>query len=202
MKFHEFLLLRRKRLGLSKKDLAIKAGISDAYIKHIEDGMRIPKDILILYSLADALQVNREWFRDYAYFHRDPKWAGRYVDTTAVLEGEEKEGRYYNPEAYPSANLVPIDREIVEALQKLNDDQKNLLLKYIQTYPSFDGLIFEGIRFDKRDLLYKIVQKLTRLDKGIQQKMLKYIIAMTYIETHENLSPFKGFFGEILELES
>ncbi len=201
MEFHEFLLSRRKKLGLSKKDLAVRAGISDAYIKHIEDGMRIPKDILILYSLADALQVNREWFRDYAYFHRDPKSATKYIDEEAILEGEQKEGRYYHTDSDPTTRLLPIDREIIEALQKLNEGQKNRLLEYLRTHRSFDGLIFEGMHFDRRDLLYKIVQKLIQIDENIQTKMLRYIAAMTYIETHENQSPFKGLFGEVLEME-
>lgn len=201
MKFHEFLLARRTKLGLSKKDLAVKAGISDAYIKHIEDGMRIPKDILILYSLADALQVNREWFRDYAYFHRDSKWAAKYIDPEGVLEGEQEGGRYYKSDSDSTANLVSIDREIVEALQKLDEKQKDLLLKYLETYNSFEGLIFEGIHHSKKDILYKIVQRLLQIDQGVQKKMLKYIIAMAYIEAHESQNPFKGLFGEVLEIE-
>jgi len=201
MKFHEFLLSRRTKLGLSKKDLSVKAGISDAYVKHIEDGMRIPKDILILYSLADALQVNREWFRDYAYYHRDSKWAAKYIDQEAVLEGEQEGGRDYSASADAAAKLAPKDREIVETLQKLDEDQKDLLLKYVQTHNSFEGLVFEGMHFDRKDLLYKIVQRLLRLDQGLQNKMLNYIMAMTYIETHENQNPFKGLLGELLEME-
>ena len=54
MKFHEFVTSRRVKLNLNKKELAKKAKISDAYIKHIEDGIRIPKDMIILYNLADA----------------------------------------------------------------------------------------------------------------------------------------------------
>ena len=71
MKFHEFVTSRRLKLDLNKKELAKKAKISDAYIKHIEDGIRIPKDMIILYNLADALQVDREWFRHLPKKYRD-----------------------------------------------------------------------------------------------------------------------------------
>jgi predicted transcriptional regulator len=67
MKFHEFVTLRRNKLNLEKQELAQQAQISTTYIQHIEDGWRIPQDRSILSNLADALQLDREWFRDFAH---------------------------------------------------------------------------------------------------------------------------------------
>jgi transcriptional regulator with XRE-family HTH domain len=67
MKFHEFVTSRRIRFNLDRQELAKQAHISDVRLRHIEDGGQIPDDMTILSNLADALQVDREWFRDFAY---------------------------------------------------------------------------------------------------------------------------------------
>ncbi len=67
MKFHEFVRLRRIKFNLDKQELAKQAKISDMCVQHIEDGIQIPQDLMILSNLADALQLDRKWFRDFAY---------------------------------------------------------------------------------------------------------------------------------------
>ena len=67
MKFHEFVRLQRAKLNLDRRELAKRAQLSDRYVQHIENGQRIPEDAGVLANLADALQLDREWFQDFAY---------------------------------------------------------------------------------------------------------------------------------------
>jgi hypothetical protein len=55
------------KFNLDKQALAKQAKISDMQLQRIEDGIQIPQDMLILSNLADALQLDREWFQDFAY---------------------------------------------------------------------------------------------------------------------------------------
>ena len=82
MKFHEFVTLRRVKLNLDQHELAKRAKISDVYIQHIEDGNRIPQDTMMLSALADALQLDRAWFRDFAYVKST-------LFTNILLKGED-----------------------------------------------------------------------------------------------------------------
>ena len=90
MKFHEFVTLRRVKLNLDQQELAKRANISDVYVQHIEDGIRIPQDTLILSHLADALQLDREWFRDFAYVKAT-------LFTNNILKGEDQSTEYLSP---------------------------------------------------------------------------------------------------------
>jgi len=51
---------------LEQQELARRAQLSDMEIVHIEAGNRIPKDLVALSNLADALQLDRDWFRIFA----------------------------------------------------------------------------------------------------------------------------------------
>jgi len=195
MKFHEFVSSRREKLGLNKKELAERAGISDAYIKHIEDGMRIPKDMLILYKLADALRVHREWFRDFAYFNRDAKEASKYLNEELVLQGEA------GGKPYLGMTLSPQDKELLQALESMDEGQKIKTLHYLQANSSFDGLIFEGQRFNRKDLLYKIVERLVEKDEIFLKKVLNYIVAILYIEEGEERLPLYDVLREAAGVE-
>jgi transcriptional regulator with XRE-family HTH domain len=183
MKFHEFVSSRREKLLLNKKELAERAGISDAYIKHIEDGMRIPKDMIILYKLADALKVNREWFRDFAYFNRDSREASKYLNEEFILQGE------MNGRPYMGINLSSQDKELLQAIEGLGEDQKKVILHYLQGNATFDGLIFEGQHFNQSEVLYRIVDKLAIKDDGFLRKVLNYLTAILYIEEGEEKLP-------------
>ena len=117
MKFHEFVTSRRVKLNFNKKELAKKAKISDAYIKHIEDGIRIPKDMIILYNLADALQVDREWFRDFAYLNRDHQKAVSYIDEQKVFQTRN------NGNTYNTANsLSSKEKEFLALFRKADEE--------------------------------------------------------------------------------
>ncbi len=195
MKFHEFVSSRREKLGLNKKELAERAGISDAYIKHIEDGMRIPKDMLILYKLADALKVNREWFRDFAYFNRDAREASKYLNEEFILQGET------GGKPYMGVTLSAQDKELLQAIEGLGEDQKKMILSYLQTHATFEGLIFEGQHFSRKDLLYKIVDRLVGKDEIFLKKVLNYIVAILYIEDREEKLPLYDVLREVAGVE-
>lgn len=195
MKFCEFVSSRREKLGFNKKELAERANISDAYIKHIEDGMRIPKDMLILYKLADALRVNREWFRDFAYFNRNAKEASRYLNEEYILQGEN------GGKPYVGITLSPQDKELLQAIESMSEDQKQMILYYLQTNASFDGLIFEGQHFSRKDLLYKIAKRLIEKDELFLKKVLNYIVAILYIEDGKEKLPLYDVLGEATGVE-
>jgi hypothetical protein len=52
---------------LDQQELARRAQLADLEIVHIETGSRIPKDLMVLSNLADALHLDREWFRIFAH---------------------------------------------------------------------------------------------------------------------------------------
>lgn len=195
MKFHEFVSSRREKLGFNKKELAERANISDAYIKHIEDGMRIPKDMLILYKLADALRVNREWFRDFAYFNRDAKEASRYLSEEYILQGEN------GGKPYVGITLSPQDKELLRAIESMSEDQKQVILYYLQANASFDGLIFEGQHFNRKDLLYKIIEKLVDKDEIFLKKVFNYLVAILYIEDDKEKLPLYDLLEETAHIK-
>lgn len=66
MKFHEFVTLRRMMFNLDQQQLARYAKISCEHVRHIENGVVMPDEPMVLYNLADALHVDREWFRCFA----------------------------------------------------------------------------------------------------------------------------------------
>jgi len=47
----------RKKRGLSKRQLALKAGLSAAEITRIESGLRTNPSVPILYTLAETLNI-------------------------------------------------------------------------------------------------------------------------------------------------
>ncbi len=58
MTFAEIIKLHRERLGLNKKQLAEKVGVTQPYIVQIENDGKIPGDGVVL-RLADALGLDR-----------------------------------------------------------------------------------------------------------------------------------------------
>ena len=196
MKFHEFVTSRRTKLNLNKKELAKKAKISDAYIKHIEDGIRIPKDMIILYNLADALQVDREWFRDYAYLNRDHQKAVSYIDEQKVAE-TRNDGDDYNT----TDSLSSKEKEVLALFRKVEEDERQALLHLLQDGPLSETLIFRGVIYDSHHTLYKIMNQIKDRDEKFLQKMLDYIVAMVFIETHDQKSPLRDLLTNLLNIQ-
>lgn len=196
MKFHEFVTSRRTKLNLNKKELAKKAKISDAYIKHIEDGIRIPKDMIILYNLADALQVDREWFRDYAYLNRDHQKAVSYIDEQKVAE-TRNDGDDYNT----TDSLSSREKEVLALFRKVEEDERQALLHLLQDGPLSETLIFRGVIYDSHHTLYKIMNQIKDRDEKFLQKMLDYIVAMVFIETHDQKSPLRDLLTNLLNIQ-
>jgi transcriptional regulator with XRE-family HTH domain len=195
MKFHEFVTSRRQKLNLNKKELAQKAKISDAYIKHIEDGIRIPKDMIILYNLADALQVDREWFRDFAYLNRDHQRAISYIDEQKVTESQETDRDYNTAESLSSK-----EKDFLSQFRKTDDKSRQVLLGAIQNGSASNGLIFQGKVFSPNHTMYRIVNEIVDKDERFQKKMLDYIMAMVFIETHEQKSPLRDLLTDMLNI--
>jgi transcriptional regulator with XRE-family HTH domain len=195
MKFHEFVTSRRLKLNLNKKELAKKAKISDAYIKHIEDGIRIPKDMIILYDLADALQVDREWFRDFAYLHRDPKKAISYIDEQKVNESRNNHTDYNTTDSLSSK-----EKEFLALFRKAEEKERQTILKAMQNGFSSNSLIFKGEVFQPSHTLYKIVNEVVEKDERFLKKMLDYIVAMVFIETHEQKNPLRELLADMLNI--
>lgn len=195
MKFNEFVTSRRLKLDLNKKELAKKAKISDAYIKHIEDGIRIPKDMIILYDLADALQVDREWFRDFAYLHRDPKKAVSYIDEQKVNESRHNHTDYNTADSLSSR-----EKEFLAFFRKAKEDDRQAILEAIQNGFTSNGLMFKGKVFQSNHILYKIVNEVVDKDERFLKKMLDYIVAMVFIETHEQKNPLRDLLGDMLKI--
>ncbi len=196
MRFHEFVTSRRLKLNLNKKELAKKAKISDAYIKHIEDGIRIPKDMIILYNLADALQVDREWFRDFAYLNRDHQKAASYIDEQKVTDSRN-DGDDYNT----ADSLSTREKEILALFRKVDEDERHALLHLMQDGSLSDSLIFRGIIYDPHHTLYKIMNQIKDRDEKFLQKMQDYIMAMVFIETHDQKSPLRDLLTNILSIQ-
>jgi transcriptional regulator with XRE-family HTH domain len=195
MKFHEFVTSRRGKLGLNKKELAKKAKISDAYIKHIEDGIRIPKDMIILYNLADALQVDREWFRDFAYLNRDPQKAITYIDEQKVNESQNA-GITYNT----TDSLSSSEKEVLALFRKADDQDRYALIQAMQNGFSSNNLIFHGRIFGPQHTVYKIMNEIADRDETFLKKMLDYIVAMVFIETHDQKSPLRELLTDMLHI--
>ncbi len=195
MKFNEFVTSRRNKLNLNKKELAKKAKISDAYIKHIEDGIRIPKDMIILYNLADALQVDREWFRDFAYLHRDHQRALPYIDEQKVIQSGNS-GNSYNTED----SLSSKEKELLALIRKTAEDDRQCLIQVLQNGSLANNLIFQGRTFGANHILYKIVNELKGRDENFLKKMLDYIVAMLFIETHDQKSPLRELLADMLKI--
>jgi transcriptional regulator with XRE-family HTH domain len=193
MKFHEFVTSRRVKLNLNKKELAKKAKISDAYIKHIEDGIRIPKDMIILYNLADALQVDREWFRDFAYLNRDHQKAVSYIDEQKVFE-TRSDGNTYNT----ANSLSSKEKEFLALFRKADDEERKTLIHLLQNGSLSNSLLFRGALYDSRHSLYKIMNEIKDKDEKFLQKMLDYIGAMVFIETHDQKSPLRDLLTNLL----
>ena len=196
MKFHEFVTSRRTKLNLNKKELAKKAKISDAYIKHIEDGIRIPKDMIILYNLADALQVDREWFRDFAYLNRDHQKAVSYIDEQKVAE-TRNDGDDYNT----TDSLSSREKEVLALFRKVEEDERQALLHLLQDGPLSETLIFRSVIYDSHHTLYKIMNQIKDRDEKFLQKMLDYIVAMVFIETHDQKSPLRDLLTNLLNIQ-
>ncbi len=196
MRFHEFVTSRRLKLNLNKKELAKKAKISDAYIKHIEDGIRIPKDMIILYNLADALQVDREWFRDFAYLNRDHQKAASYIDEQKVTDSRN-DGDDYNT----ADSLSSKEKEILALFRKVDEDERQALLHILQDGSLSDSLIFRGVIYDSHHTLYKIMNQIKDRDEKFLQKMQDYIMAMVFIETHDQKSPLRDLLTNILSIQ-
>lgn len=196
MRFHEFVTSRRTKLNLNKKELAKKAKISDAYIKHIEDGIRIPKDMIILYNLADALQVDREWFRDFAYLNRDHQKAVSYIDEQKVAE-TRNDGDDYNT----TDSLSSREKEVLALFRKVEEDERQALLHLLQDGPLSETLIFRGVIYDSHHTLYKIMNQIKDRDEKFLQKMLDYIVAMVFIETHDQKSPLRDLLTNLLNIQ-
>lgn len=196
MRFHEFVTSRRLKLNLNKKELAKKAKISDAYIKHIEDGIRIPKDMIILYNLADALQVDREWFRDFAYLNRDHQKAASYIDEQKVTDSRN-DGDDYNT----ADSLSSKEKEILALFRKVDEDERQALLHILQDGSLSDSLIFRGVMYDSHHTLYKIMNQIKDRDEKFLQKMQDYIMAMVFIETHDQKSPLRDLLTNILSIQ-
>ena len=196
MKFHEFVTSRRTKLNLNKKELAKKAKISDAYIKHIEDGIRIPKDMIILYNLADALQVDREWFRDFAYLNRDHQKAVSYIDEQKVAE-TRNDGDDYNT----TDSLSSREKEVLALFRKVEEDERQALLHLLQDGPLSETMIFRGVIYDSHHTLYKIMNQIKDRDEKFLQKMLDYIVAMVFIETHDQKSPLRDLLTNLLNIQ-
>jgi transcriptional regulator with XRE-family HTH domain len=195
MKFNEFVTSRRLKLNLNKKELAKKAKISDAYIKHIEDGIRIPKDMIILYDLADALQVDREWFRDFAYLHRDPKKAISYIDEQKVNESQHNHTDYNTADSLSSR-----EKEFLAFFRKAKENDRQAILEAIQNGFTSNGLMFRGKVFQSNHILYRIVNEVVDKDERFLKKMLDYIVAMVFIETHEQKNPLRDLLGDMLKI--
>lgn len=195
-KFHEFVTSRRLKLNLNKKELAKKARISDAYIKHIEDGVRIPKDMIILYNLADALQVEREWFRDFAYLQRDHQKAVTYIDEQKVLQSRNS-GNSYNT----AGSLSSKEKDFLSLFRKADEDERQSLIQILQNGSLAKTLLFRGNVYESQHTLYKIVNELKDKDEKFLQKMLDYIVAMVFIETHDQKSPLRDLLANILNIQ-
>ena len=197
MKFNEFVTSRRLKLNLNKKELAKKAKISDAYIKHIEDGIRIPKDMIILYDLADALQVDREWFRDYAYLHRNPKKAVSYIDEQKVNESKHDHADYNTTDS-----LSAREKEFLAFFRKAQENDRQAILEAMQNGFTSNGLLFRGKVFQPGHTLYRIVTEVVDKDDRFMKKMLDYIVAMVFIETHEQKNPLRDLLSDMLKVHS
>jgi transcriptional regulator with XRE-family HTH domain len=195
MKFHEYVTSRRNKLNLNKKELAKKAKISDAYIKHIEDGIRIPKDMIILYNLADALQVDREWFRDFAYLNRDPQKAVTYIDEQKVNESQNGRSSYNTADSLSSK-----EKEFLSLFRRADEQDRQVLIKALQNGFSSNSLIFNGKVFGPNHTLYRIVNEIEDKDEPFMKKMLDYIMAMVFIETHEQKSPLRDLLTDMLSI--
>ena len=167
MKFNEFVTSRRLKLNLNKKELSKKAKISDAYIKHIEDGIRIPKDMIILYNLADALQVDREWFRDFAYLNRDHEKATSYIDEQKVSDTNDF-GDDYNT----TNSLSSKEKELLALFRKIDEEERLNVLHLLQNGSLANGLLFKGTSYGPSHTLYRIIHEL-------QDKVLKVIFKST-----------------------
>jgi transcriptional regulator with XRE-family HTH domain len=196
MKFHEFVTSRRVKLNLNKKELAKKARISDAYIKHIEDGIRIPKDMIILYNLADALQVDREWFRDFAYLNRDHQKAVSYIDEQKVFQTRNS-GNSYNT----ADSLSSKEKEFLALFRKADEEDRQELIRILQNGSLSNSLIFRGNVYGPNQTLYKIVNEIKDKDEKFLKKMLDYIVAMLFIETHDQKSPLRDLLANLLNIQ-
>jgi transcriptional regulator with XRE-family HTH domain len=195
MKFHEFVTSRRTKLDLNKKELAKKAKISDAYIKHIEDGIRIPKDMIILYNLADALQVDREWFRDFAYLHRDHQKASSYIDEQKVNQSQGT-GTSYNT----ADSLSSKEKEFLSLFRKADEQERQILINALQNGFSSNSLVFRGKIFGPHHTVYRIMNELVDKDERFLKKMLDYVVAMVFIETHDQKSPLRDLLSDMLNI--
>ena len=195
MKFHEFVTSRRLKLNFNKKELAKKAKISDAYIKHIEDGIRIPKDMIILYNLADALQVDREWFRDYAYLNRDHQKAVSYIDEQKVNQSRSTSTTYNTADSLSSK-----EKEILALFRKADEPERQILISALQNGFSSNSLIFRGKVFGPHHTIYKIMNEIVDKDERFLKKMLDYIVAMVFIETHDQKSPLRDLLTDMLNI--
>lgn len=195
MKFNEFVTSRRLKLNYNKKELANKAKISDAYIKHIEDGIRIPKDMIILYNLADALQVDRDWFRDFAYLHRDHARAITYIDEQKVVESQSNNSSYNT-----AGSLSSKEKEFLSLFRKIDEQERQTLIKALQNGFSSNSLIFQGQAFGPNHTLYRIINEVIDKDDRFLKKMLDYIMAMVFIETHEQKSPLRDLLTDMLNI--
>lgn len=195
MKFHEFVTSRRIKLDLNKKELAKKARISDAYIKHIEDGIRIPKDMIILYNLADALQVDREWFRDFAYLNRDHQKAISYIDEQKVNQSQGSSTSYNTADSLSSK-----EKEFLSLFRKADEPERQILINALQNGFSSNSLIFRGKLFGPHHTMYKIVNELVDKDERFLKKMLDYVVAMVFIETHDQKSPLRDLLTDMLNI--
>jgi transcriptional regulator with XRE-family HTH domain len=195
MKFHEFVTTRRQKLSLNKKELAKKARISDAYIKHIEDGIRIPKDMIILYNLADALQVDREWFRDFAYLNRDHQKAIPFIDEQKVIQSRNS-GNSYNTED----SLSSQEKEFLALFRNAREDDRRNLIRVLQNGSLSNNLLFQGNTYGSSHILYKVMNELKDRDEKFLKKMLDYIVAMLFIETHDEKSPLRELLTDMMHI--
>lgn len=195
MKFHEFVASRRAKLNLNKKELAKKAKISDAYIKHIEDGIRIPKDMIILYNLADALQVDREWFRDFAYLNRDHQKAISYIDEQKVIQSRNSANSYNTADSLSSK-----EKEFLALFRQIDEEERQSLIRVLQNGSLAKNLVFRGAVFGPNHTLYKIMSEIRDKDDEFLKKMLDYIVAMVFIETHDQKSPLRELLSDMLNI--
>ena len=152
--------------------------------------------MIILYNLANALQVDREWFRDYAYLNRDHQKAVSYIDEQKVAE-TRNDGDDYNT----TDSLSSREKEVLALFRKVEEDERQALLHLLQDGPLSETLIFRGVIYDSHHTLYKIMNQIKDRDEKFLQKMLDYIVAMVFIETHDQKSPLRDLLTNLLNIQ-
>lgn len=90
--FGEIVKSQRRKLGLTQKQIAEFAGVSDAYICSLESEKKVPPPFGTVAVIADILQLDVDWLWKVAARHREKQAVEKSRRKTMSRRGSDEAG--------------------------------------------------------------------------------------------------------------